>query len=154
MPFFIPEEFYDVAASFDNIMKVGWTGDAFGMEAKRRADVLDILFCSDTGFLKRAKNFSCVTSYLPLCADETTFYFQHKKLYTPPFFVGDANPVRIEWLSALKMHMEIWGAHWPWKKLYQHSIHNRRLNFKQVNCFYNTSVAPVNLNFSLMGFMA
>ena len=149
--FFVPQEFYDVAASFKNIIKVGWTGDAFGLGVAEKANVLDILFCSDTGFLPIAKNFLCATQYLPLCADETVFCNLDLPHTKAPFFVGDSNPVRVEYLSALQTHFEIYGIHWPKHKLKQHSVHNRRLEYDRVNKFYNTSIAPINLNFSRNG---
>lgn len=146
--FFIPSEFYRVADNFKDIKKVGWVADAFGQNVKEKADILDILFCADTGYLEVARNFQCPSFYLPLCADETVFKPMNKKHTYPSFFVGDANDMRIKFLQALQVPSEIYGAHWPKEKLSQHHVHNKKLTYKEVNEFYNRTTAPINLHFS------
>lgn len=148
--FFIPVEFYRVAADFHSVLKVGWAGDAFGsgVEASEKANLLDVLFCSDSGYLKNAAKFTCHADYLPLCADETVFKNKHLPHTLPPFFAGNANPVRMDYLKAVQTKVNIYGSHWNKNFLIQHNVHNRSLSHKHLSDYYNTSMAPINMTFS------
>ena len=146
--FFVPVEFYRVAAAFKNVLKVGWAGDAFGENVVDRADLLDILFCSDTGYLKVAEKFKCSSDYLPLCADENVFQNQNLAHTLPPFFAGNANPIRTDYLKAIQQRVNIYGSHWDKTELAQHNVHNIQLSHTQLSHCYNTSVAPINMTFS------
>ena len=146
--FHIPAEFYEVAANFPGIKKIAWAGDAFSMAAADRANVLDYLFCSDSGYLKVARNFKCRSFYLPLCADETVFENHHLLHTEAPFFAGDANDIRENYLSAIHVPVNIWGSHWKKSKLRQHNVHNKSLSHRELSNFYNISMAPINMTFS------
>ena len=144
--FFIPKECYQILDEFPKIVRIGWVGDVFSQDAKERADYLDILFCSDTGYLKDTQGFKCQSLYLPLCADETVFVNRHLPRTLPPFFVGIANDVRISYLKAIKKTCLIYGRRWP--KMPQHQIHNHRISYRKAQDFINRSIAPININFS------
>ncbi len=146
--FFIPVEFYRIAAEFKHILKVGWVGDAFAETGAEKANLLDILFCSDTGYLQVAEKFNCYSEYLPLCVDETLFKNQNLPHTLPPFFAGNANPLRTDYLKAIQHPVNIYGSHWDKKQLRQHNVHNMQLSHTQLSHCYNTSVAPINMTFS------
>ena len=146
--FFMPLEFFQVAAMFKDVIKVGWMGDAFGMAMAEKANVLDILFCSDTGYLKTATSFKCRSEYLPLCADENVFQNHKKSHYAPPFFAGNANHIRMEYLKEIQTPVNVYGSHWDKRQLKQHVVHNWSLSHKKLSDAYNISVAPINMTFS------
>ena len=144
--FFIPLECYQILDEFPNIPRIGWVGDAFETKEKERANYLNILFCTDTGYLKNAKTFKCQSFYLPLCVDETVFVNRHLSKTIPPFFVGIANEIRISYLKAIKNTCLIYGRGWP--HMSQHEIHNHRISYKKAQNFINRSIAPININLS------
>lgn len=144
--FFIPKECYQILDNFPNIPRVGWAGDLFGENEKERADYLDVLFCSDTGYLKNTGHFKCESLYLPLCADETVFVNRHLPRTLPPFFAGIANPLRNRYLNAVREKCLIYGAGWP--KMPQHEVHNHKLTHQEIQEFINKTQAPINLTFS------
>ena len=146
--FFVPAEFYQVATDFKGVIKVGWAGDAFGENALDRANLLDVLFCSDTGYLKATTHFKCKSVYLPLCADENVFKNEQTPHRDLPFFAGNANPMRAAYLKAIQMPVNVYGSHWNKKMLQQHHVHNKQLSHQQINKYYNTSMAPINMTFS------
>ena len=146
--FFVPIELYRVAATFNHVLKIGWVGDNFDEKMKEKADLLDVLFCSDTGYLNKTKKFACRSFYLPLCADEKVFKNEHKKHTKPPFFAGDSNPVREKYLSAIHTPVDIYGSHWQKNQLAGHHVHNKRLSHAQLSSCYNASLAPINMTFS------
>jgi len=146
--FFIPLECYKILKDFPKLPRVGWVSDAFGTDQKKKADYLDILFCSDTGYLKATKDFTCESLYLPLCADETVFVNRHLPRLCPPFFAGVANPIRNKYLKAVQSKCLIYGSRWPKKEMPQHEVHNYKLQHKKMQDFINKTVAPINLTFS------
>ena len=146
--FFIPQECYDILKDFPDIPRVGWVSDAFGPNQKSKADFLDVLFCSDTGYLKATKDFKSRNLFLPLCADETVFKNQHLPRTGAPFFAGVGNPQRNEYLSAIQDRCVIYGRRWPKKMLSQHEVHNYKLQHHRLQDFINRTIAPINMTFS------
>lgn len=146
--FFMPQECYDILDAFPDIPKIGWTGDAFGEEQRKKGEKLSVLFCSDSGYLEKCQNWSCQSFFLPLCADETVFKNKGLKRTEPPFFVGVGNEKRIEYLSAVQDKIVIYGAGWPMDKLSQHEVHNRKIPLQIVQGFISRTLVPINIAFS------
>lgn len=144
---FIPIEFYRVSKHL-NIRQVGWAADKFYDTQKEKAELLDALFCSDTGYIECAKDFKCPAYYLPLCADLDTFKNEHLPKVLPPFFAGVANPLRTKYFVACKEKCLLYGKGWDKKLMPWHDIHNQMLSQKQMQHLINQSVAPINICFS------
>ncbi len=146
--FFIPQECYDILNDFPSIPRIGWVSDAFGKNEKSKADFLDVLFCSDTGYLKQTKSFKSRNLYLPLCADETVFVNRGLPRTKPPFFAGVGNDRRISYLKAVQDKCVIYGRRWPVDLLKQHDVHNYKLPHRKMQDFINKTIAPINMTFS------
>lgn len=144
---FIPLELYKAADSF-NIKKVGWAADKFEPKMKEKADFLDALFCTDTGYLEYAKSFKCPSYYLPLCADTDTFKNEHLPKTLPPFFAGVANKLRNEYFGACKEKCLLYGKGWDKQKMPWHEIHNHKIPLEKMQHLINQSIAPINICFS------
>jgi len=146
--FFIPQECYDILADFPDIPRVGWVSDAFFPNQKPKADYLDVLFCSDSGYLKATKEFKSRNLFLPLCADETVFKNSHLARTAPPFFAGVGNDKRNAYLAAIQDRCVIYGRRWPKDLLVQHEVHNHKLQHRKMQDFINRTIAPINMTFS------
>ena len=144
---FIPLELYEAAGKFD-VLQVAWAADKFMKKEKILAKHLDALFCSDTGYMKRAKDFACPVYYLPLCADTNIFQNKNVKKTLPPVFVGSANPLRIKYFKACQEKCLIYGTGWNKKLLSQHEVHNCKVSAKKAAQMVEQSVLPINLGFS------
>lgn len=147
--FFLPQELFDVLKKHPEIKRVGWAGDNFDDNARKKSEALDFLFCSDTGYLEEAQKFSCISKYLPLCVNENIFKNDFQKKTLPPFFVGIANKTRTEYLKKCSTPCLIYGKRWDKKYLNKHIVHNTRLSLKQAQKFVSKSIAPFNLSFAV-----
>ncbi len=147
--FFTPTALLEVMKRYPHIKTIGWQGDAFGSRERTKGDMLDILFCTDTGFMPAAESFRCQTEYLPLCADETIFQNQNLPKTVPPFFVGVANPKRTTYLAACRQKCLVYGKGWDTAKLAQHEVHNETIAHDKLNDFIGRTIAPLNLAFSV-----
>ncbi len=146
--FFIPQECYDILKNFPNIPRIGWVSDAFGENEKSKADFLNVLFCSDTGYLEKTKTFKSRNLYLPLCADETVFVNHRLPRKAAPFFAGVGNKKRISYLKAIQDKCVIYGRRWSALLLKQHQVHNYKLPHWIMQRFINKTIAPINMTFS------
>ena len=144
---FIPLELYKVSSSY-NLKQAGWAADKFGDELKEKADFLDILFCTDTGYLQYSKNFKCPSYYLPLCADTDTFKNEHLPKILPPFFAGVANKLRTEYFSSCTEKCLLYGKGWDKQKMPWHEIHSHKIPLEKMQNLINQSIAPINIAFS------
>ncbi len=143
--FFVPDAFFEILKQYPKVKKVGWTWDAFSKSEQKKIDVLDILFCSDTGFMETGGKKS---QFLPLFADETVFQNKHLKRTGLPFFVGVSNLHRSLYFEGCTQKCAIYGKGWDLKKLKQHDVHNQLLSHKEVQDFIHTTKVPLNIAFS------
>ncbi len=134
---------------YPHIKAVGWQGDAFDSKSKAKGDCLDMLFCTDTGFIPVAQSFQWRADYVPLCADETLFQPQNHPKTLPPFFVGEANPKRMDYLSACRQRCLIYGKGWDIQKLSQHEVYNEKIAHDKLADCVNKTIVPINLAFSV-----
>ncbi len=146
--FFVPLSFFEVAASYPHIIKAGWSGDRFAAKEKKKANLLNFLFCSDSGYLKKAKKFSCQSYFLPLCADENVCKKIDVSKRLPPFFAGVANPQRNKYIMACRTRCLLYGKGWDKRKMPQHEIHNHKIPLAKMYQFVSQTVAPINICFS------
>ncbi len=147
--FFLPQSLFDEVAQYPHLKKANWCGDAFGEDNRKKVACLDIVFCSDTGFMPVAEEYGCRAVYMPLCTDETLFTNQKTKKTLPPFFVGKNNPIRTEYLAAVRQRCLIYGRRWDKAKLPQHDVRNKRIRQEHQYRFVQQSIAPLNLAFSV-----
>ena len=146
--FLLPQFWFDEVAAHPGLKKANWCADAFAEKDRKKIDCLDVVFCSDTGFIPMVERYGCRAVYLPLCVDETLFARYQGPKTLPPFFVGTNNATRTEYLSAVRQKCLIYGARWDKSKLPGHDVHNRRIPQKRQYHFVQHSIAPLNLAFS------
>lgn len=146
--FFLPQSLFDEVAMYPNLKKASWCADAFKDKEQKKIDCLDIVFCSDTGFIPIIERLGGHAIYMPLCVDENLFTHKKKKKTLPPFFVGMNNPKRTEYLSAVRQKCLIYGRRWDKSKLPQHDVRNKRIRQEHQFKFVQSSIAPLNLAFS------
>ena len=146
--FFIPQSYYDILKQFSHIKKIGWTGDRFGLAEKEKATVLDVLFCSDSGFLPTAKQLGIKAFFLPLCTNDNLFRSFRGKRTGRPIYVGAGNKIRTTYLQAIQDTCDIWGPHWDQKNLMQHIVHRRTISQKKMRRLICQSKLPFNMHFS------
>jgi len=146
--FFIPQAYYDVLKDFPDIKAVGWTGDRFSEDEKSKAIMLDMLFCTDSGFLPTAEKMGIKTTFLPLCTDSTIFRYFTGKRNKRPIYVASGNPKRTEFIAAIQDKCDIWGPHWNKRQLKQHSVHVQSVPQNLMKKLICRSCLPFNLHFS------
>ena len=145
--FFLPPELFNVLTKFPNIKKIGWVGDKFSTAQKQYANCLDILFCSDYGFLELAKQFKCKSAYLPLCADISLQI--NKKNTLPPLFVGGLNATRIKYLTAIQEKCLLYVKNCPQGQLQQHEVHRHTIPHSKMLELTAKSLCPINIGLSV-----
>ena len=146
--FFIPQAYYEVLKKFPTIQKIGWTGDNFGIPEKEKAAQLDMLFCSDSGFLPAAKQLGVKAAFLPLCTDEHFFSYFKGQRTGHPVYVAAGNEKRTQYIQAIQDPCDIWGPHWNKKKLKQHIVHTHSISQRKMRRLICRSCLPFNLQFS------
>ena len=145
--FFVPPELFNVLKKFPNIKKIGWVGDKFNPDKAPFANCLDILFCTDTGFLETAKEFECKAAYLPLCTEVSFIKADEKTL--PPLFVGVLNPTRIKYLSAIKTKCLLYVKNCAKGQLQQHEVHKHTIPHEKMLELSAKSICPINIGLSV-----
>ena len=144
--FFTPPELFNVLKKYPNIKKIGWTGDRFELNKKAQADYLDVLFCTDYGFLKTAQKFKCKSFYLPLCTNVESLTSENKTL--PPLFVGVLNPTRLKYLSACKSKCLLYLKNCPKGQLEWHNLHRHGISHDKMIDLMKKSICPINIGLS------
>ena len=145
--FFVPPKLFDVLKEFPDIKKIGWVGDKFKEDKAPQANCLDVLFCTDYGYLNAAKDFKCKVVYAPLCAEIYPTPPQTKTL--PPVFVGLLNAGRMEYLQACQTKCLLYVKNCPKGKLTQHEVYRYKVSHSKMLDLMSKSVCPINMAFSV-----
>lgn len=146
----VPLEVYQVAHELDRRpTMLGWVGDRFDTDQRPKAELLDHIFFTDTGFIEDADvyNFRSSRSYLPLGANPAVF---HPKGDTSVridgmVFVANHTAHRAEVVQAIRSPIAVYGRGWDRMKDRIHDVHNHLIDIHRVAKLYNAHRAVLNV---------
>jgi len=144
----VPLEVYEAAHALDfRPPFIGWVGDRFDAAQRAKAELLDHIFFTDSGFFDDARTFGFPerTSYLALAADPQLFRPGTGERVNEMLFVANRTPHREEVVRAVRTPMSVYGRSWEGIKGGVHRVHSHRIGMGKVADLYRRHVAVLNV---------
>lgn len=129
------------------INKIAWIGDRFASVHKPIVDNYDLIYCTDSYFVKEAKEFLFPTAkYLPLAVNNNIFFNKNLEKRDELLFIGSPTNERVALFNSLNIEIKLVGK--KWKKSIKKSnieILNKNISINEVAKEYNNSKFILNI---------
>ena len=127
---------------------VGWVGDKFTKNESFRAASLDLLYFTDSSFIRDAEQFGFKDnfSYLPLAVNPRLFYPVTKSKKRRLLFIANCTENRAAIVSKIKTPIVIHGKGWERMSTpTPHTINNKLIPFQKIPDQYNSYFSVLNI---------
>lgn len=125
----------------------GWVGDRFSEDMRSRAQVLDMVFYTDSAFLAEAARFGFPDNgaWLPLAVNERLFKTTDRPRTQDVVFVANRTPWREEVVRGLNRPIAVYGRGWRCLRDTQHRVSPRRYPMARLPALYAGARAVLNV---------
>lgn len=144
----MPATLYERArAAHPAAVLAAWVGDLFTPEQGAFGPHMDWLFCTDSYFMKLAREQGIATpsSYLPLAMDPARFHPIDVPRHNKLVYVAKHSPGRAAFIQQIQRPLALYGERWRRLQESHHEMHPREVRLAELPGLYASALAVLNI---------